>query len=397
MTTYDLAIIGTGPAGAFALMRAAEEHSDKKILALELGRPPAKRRRQLEGWLGCLPTGDGKIYVDDHIKVPEDELKEEAKQYLYSKLQGIHNPKSVIPKVPSQNLLKRFSEFNIEYFPYQQWEPEDFHRLSKLIADKLEDSNNITLSFDNEVFSFMKNGDVFEITTQEGEFRAKRLLLATGRSGWRWLNAQFFKLGILKPDYEVEFGVRIEMSGQYLKDLNKSHCLFKNDKLTIGPFYWNGSLIQEDHADLTLASFRSNEARWKTEKVFFPIISKKTYDKDACWQKERLAKLAFILSGDRVGREKVRAFTKSENQLSLIPEYVWLKEMFEEVNVLIPNLINRGYFHVPELGSLASKFEINNYQTEIPGLFVAGEVAGISGIAAAAMSGIIALEKVFNE
>jgi uncharacterized FAD-dependent dehydrogenase len=81
----------------------------------------------------------------------------------------------------------------------------------------------------------------------------------------------------------------------------------------------------------------------------------------------------------------------------LIPEYVWLKEMFEEVNVLIPNLINRGYFHVPELGSLASKFEINNYQTEIPGLFVAGEVAGISGIAAAAMSGIIALEKVFNE
>ena len=30
-----------------------------------------KRRRQLEGWLGCLPNSDGKIYLSDTSKVAE--------------------------------------------------------------------------------------------------------------------------------------------------------------------------------------------------------------------------------------------------------------------------------------------------------------------------------------
>jgi len=57
--SYDIGIIGGGIAGAFAALRLAEHHKKKKCILFELGRPPAKRRRQLEGWFGCFPFGDG--------------------------------------------------------------------------------------------------------------------------------------------------------------------------------------------------------------------------------------------------------------------------------------------------------------------------------------------------
>ena len=62
---YDVGIVGAGVAGAFAALRIAERYSKVKTVVFELGRPQGKRRRQLEGWFGCFPAGDGKIYPGD--------------------------------------------------------------------------------------------------------------------------------------------------------------------------------------------------------------------------------------------------------------------------------------------------------------------------------------------
>jgi uncharacterized FAD-dependent dehydrogenase len=58
-------------------------------------------------------------------------------------------------------------------------------------------------------------------------------------------------------------------------------------------------------------------------------------------------------------------------------------------------LITRGYFHVPDIDTSSCKINIaNNLETEIDGLFVAGESAGITGIAAAGIMGAVAAEGV---
>ena len=71
MTIFDVGIIGAGVAGAFATAKIAKDYKDAKTIVFDLGRPPMKRRRQLEGWLGCLPNSDGKLYISDINKVSE--------------------------------------------------------------------------------------------------------------------------------------------------------------------------------------------------------------------------------------------------------------------------------------------------------------------------------------
>jgi len=395
---YDIGIIGGGIAGAFAALRLAEHHKKKKCILFELGRPPAKRRRQLEGWFGCFPFGDGKIYPEDSeqiLDIAHARRVRSMEKWFFQQIEGINKAKLTKTKAPAASTQKNIKEcgFEIKTHNYYQWRPEFIHLLSRNIADRVEKGGNITFSFDNEVFTIMKTGDTFNVSTSKGDFTCKKLVMCVGRSGWRWVNKIYKDLGILIDDDTVEYGVRLELPAQYLKDFNKSHCSITRDDLRIGPFAWGGQVIQEDHADMTIASLRSNEDRWKTDKVFFSMLIKKQFPGEAFMQTERIAKLAFLLSQDRVGREKIKSFIKGDSQLSLVPEYNWLNEYFTEIERFIPQIISRGYFHCPDIYSLTSNIRVApNMETEIPGLFVAGESAGIRGIAGAGVSGGIAAE-----
>ncbi len=395
---YDIGIIGGGIAGAFAALKLAESHKKKKCILFELGRPPMKRRRQIEGWFGCFPFGDGKVYpgdTDQLTDIADGRRVKSSSKWFQQQLDDVFKTKLINNKMPNPGLQKKIKDagFNIETHDYYQWKPLNIHELSRNVAERVEKGGNITLSFDNEVYSISKNGSTFNVNTSDGDFTCKKLIMCVGRSGWRWVNKVYKDLGILVSDDIATFGVRIELPSQYLKDFNKSHCSLTRPDLKLGPFSWGGQVIQEDHADVTIASFRSNEDRWKSDRVFFSMLINKEFPGNACKQTERLAKLAFLLSQDRVGREKIKTFMKGDDQLSLIPEYQWMTECFKEVDKIIPTVISRGYFHCPDVYSLISNIRIApNMETEVQGLFVAGESAGIRGITGAGVSGSIAAE-----
>lgn len=397
---YEIGIIGGGVAGAFAALRIAEHHKKKKCILFELGRPARKRRRQLESWFGCFPFGDGKIYPGDSDKlsnIVHNKRIITMSKWFQDQLDNINKSKVIKNKLPSISAQKKFKEHGYELIihDYYQWKPEHIHQLSGDVYDRIEKVGNVEFSFDNEVYSIMKNGTYFNVSTADGDFQCKKLLMCVGRSGWRWVNKVYKNLGILIDDDIAEYGVRIELPAQYLKDFNKSHCTLKKGNLTLGPFSWSGQVIQEDHADMTIASFRSNEERWKSNKVFFSMMLKRDFPGQGCYQTDRLAKLAFVLSQDRVGREKIKSFTKNDSQLSFIPEYDWMNEYFVEIEKVVPSIINRGYFHCPDIYPITANIRISpNLETEIPGLFVAGESAGVMGIVAAGVSGAIAAESI---
>lgn len=408
---FDICILGGGVSGVFAALRLAEKYKNLKVAVFEFGPPPPtclrqdpinakRRRRQLEGFFGCFPTGDGKVYLDEDtdkvLDIVDGRKVRLIKDWVGSQLAEVQKSKLTKSKQPIASIKKNAVDNGFEFInhSYDQWNPEEIHQLSKISSDRIEATGNIVLNFDTEVFSFVKSGKKFIINTSQGDFNCKKVILGVGRSGWRWVHGVYKNLGLLQPNNMATYGIRVEMPGSQMKDFNKCHCSFVRDDLKIGPLNWYGSVIQEDHEDMTVASFRANENRWKTDKVFFSLYRNVEIKTDPCDYVDRIAKLSHLLSGDRVGREKIRSFIKGDGDLVAMPEYNFIKETVKEVEKIIPNILNKGYFHVPDIEMTnVNKINIaNNLETEIDGLFVAGECAGLKGIAAAAISGAIAAE-----
>lgn len=395
MRTHDIGIVGAGIAGAFAALRISQHYPSVKTIIFDLGRPPGKRRRQLEGWLGCFPAGDGKIYTRDLDKVlnlADGRKARPANKWVMDTLSQVNPMKLIKDSNPNSAAQKRVANanFELQLNDYFQWKPDSIHQLSRIISEEVERVGNVEFSFDNEVYKIMKRKGVFHVTTSTGEFICKKLLLCVGRSGWRWTTKLYKELGLSTNDDNATFGIRVEISSQYLKEFNKSHCTLLKEGLEIGPLSWHGSVIPEDHADLVLSNFRSNEERWKTDKVSFSLLASKYFKDSGCYQADRLGKLAFLLFNDRVSRERIKLYMKDSSQLNHLPEYGWLKQTLEELDAVIPNLINRGFFHVPNILPMASEIRLGtNLESEIEGLFVAGESAGVRGIGAAMIMGCV--------
>jgi hypothetical protein len=410
MTTWDIGIIGGGVSGVFAALRLAEKHKNLKVVVFEFGPPPPnclrqdpihvkRRRRQLEGYLGCFPTGDGKIYLEEDtnkvLEVADGRRVRGAKDWLVEQLNEASALGSIKNKHPSAVIKKIISDngFDLTVHAYDQWNPDQIHQLSKYSSEKIEAAGNVLLNFDTEVFDFLKQDKKFIVNTSHGDFSCKKLILGVGRSGWRWSNNVYKNLGILQTDNVARYGIRVEMPSSALKEFHKSHCSLKKDDIDIGPLQWSGSIIQEDHDDMTVAAFRSNEDRWKSDKVFFSVQKSIEVKSDPCDYVNRIARLSHLLSGDRVGREKIKSFIHGLGDLAEMPEYSWISGALKTLEPILPNIINRGYFHVPDIDTNVSKINIaNNLETEVDGLFVAGECAGIKGIAAAGIMGIVAAE-----
>ncbi len=176
-----------------------------------------------------------------------------------------------------------------------------------------------------------------------------------------------------------------------MKDFNKSNCsLFKNN-IEIGPFSWFGTIIPEDHVDMAIASFRSNENRWKSDKVSFSLIGNINFENQGFEQTDRLGKLTFVLANDRIIKEKISLILSGKSKISIIPEYKWLNEAILDLSSLIPEIVSKAYFHIPTIVPVASHVHISSQlETNIPGMFVVGESSGIHGITSAGCMGIIA-------
>lgn len=401
MSIFDVGIIGAGMAGSFAAYRLVQEHKDMKVILFDTGRPPMKRRAQMQGFLGLLPNSDGKLYLPNLPQVSALVGSRQANasfKLFKSILSNVCELKVIKDRTPISSLEKKIKKagYEIQLNNYMQLYPNDIHILSKSMAEKF-DGKNITFSFDNEVFGITKQKGIFSIRTEnQQEFKCKKIILCTGRSGWRWASELYNNFGIIEENDTARFGIRIEMPASNLKDFNKScFSLRKEGKIEIGPFCWGGTVIPEDHIDLVVSAFRSNENRWRSDKVSFQFIGNINMPEQGYQQTDRIGKLAFILSDDRVIKEKVSLLMGSRSKISIIPEYDWIKKDLSELSEIIPDVLNKAYFYIPTIIPLPPKINIgSNLETEIDGLFVAGENAGLIGLLSAGLTGLAAANAV---
>lgn len=400
MKDFDVGIIGAGVAGAFATLKLAKDHKNVKAILFDLGRPPMKRRRQLEGWLGCLPNSDGKLYQTDVLKVADLTGLRRAKSahtWFRHVLEQVDDFKVIKDRSPTAAMEKKIKKlgFEISLNDHVQIYPKEIHMLSKHMAEVIEHGKNITFNFDSEVVRIVKQKNVFVITTEENEYRCKKIIVAVGRSGWRWARALFGSFGIVDNNDIARFGIRVETSSSIMKDFNKSNCTITKPDLELGPLSWFGTVIPEDHLDLAISAFRSNENRWKSDKVSFNLIGNQPFPEAGFEQTDRIGKLTFVLANDRIIKERVSSILTGKSRISIIPEYEWLKPVITELSAIIPEITTKAYFHVPTIVPSAPKINIgDNLETEVDGMFVAGESAGVHGILSAGIMGIIAADAV---
>lgn len=398
---YDVGIIGMGVGGAFAAYKLAKE-SKLKVIGFDIGRPPQKRRRALEGFLGCLPSSDGKIYLNDTSKVSVLTGNKKAKSaynFFNKTLNSVGKFKIISDKNISAAANKRIQKNNFTYYlnNYIQMFPKETHVLAKFMSEEYEKNNNITYAFDTEISKIYKQNGVFLINTIDNkEFKCKKIIFGPGRIGWRFANNIYKHFGIVENNDYAKIGIRVECPASLIKDYNKSNCTIIKDKLEIGPLSWNGTVIPEDHIDVALSSFRSNENRWKSDKVSFNLISNEYFPDKGAEEADRLSKLTFVLTNDRVLREKISLILNNKSKISIISEFNFLKNAIYDLATIMPN-IEAGSFHVPTIITVPPKINLNeNLETDISGMYAIGEAAGISGILAAAEMGIIAANDIMS-
>lgn len=397
-TVYDIGIVGAGMAGIFAAHRILEKKKELKTILFDIGRPPLKRRLQMFGFGGLFPNSDGKLYLSDTKKISNivsDKKAKNAYQWvasiLSSKICMANDFNIVKDNGPSKILKNKINkEYQITTNSYVQLFSQHIHTLLKNFADEFE--NKIEFAFDTEIIDISKNKNIFHILSNEKEYKCKRIIIATGRSGWRWASNIFNKFDLIEDNSTANYGICIEMPAENLKDLNRSTCSIYNNKINVGPFHWNGTIIPEDHYDMAIASFRGNEDRWKTDKVSFNFIGKIKCN-NGVEETNRIGKLTFLLANDRISKEKITSILNKKSKiLSILPEYDWIVKDIKDFSKIMPE-INKGYFYAPVLFPFPPTILLGtNLSTKIPGMFVAGDNIGISGLLCAAETGMIAAD-----
>ena len=283
----------------------------------------------MSGFLGLLPSSDGKLYTADVKSMKAlcgDRKTATANEWFKTKSKPHFNNKIIKDTKPFASIERKIKSngFSIATNNFTQLLPSEIHSLTKQMSAEILAADNIVPFFDTDIIEIHKTGKTFTLLTHEDkEIECKKLLLAVGRSGWRWAVDTFDCLNIKYANGGGFFGVRAELPDIFMHEFNKSNCTLKSKDIMVGPFCWNGTVIPEDHIDMVISAYRGNESRWETNKVSFNILIERPFD-DATQEIDRIGQLTWILANDRVFKERVIDHLDAKEQDIYYGEYDWL-------------------------------------------------------------------------
>ncbi len=169
---YDLIVIGAGPAGIFASISAREDK--KRVLLLE-------KMPQIA--LKLKATGGGKCNLTNTLKQDEFVAKFGRNGRFIEKALNVFSQK---------DLQDFFASIGVPTIARDGFRVFPINHSSSLILDalnrKLEDEN-IEVKTSIKIERIEKIDDIFVVFSQNGSFKSKNLVLATGGLGYPTLGA----------------------------------------------------------------------------------------------------------------------------------------------------------------------------------------------------------------
>lgn len=291
------------------------------------------------------------------------------------------------------------------------------------LYDYLKDKVDIILN--TEVSDIEKQGDMFSIATDKGDYTSRQLILATGRSGSKWISKICAKMGIRTESNRVDIGVRVELPAQIFEHITsqvyESKIVYRTKKYNdlVRTFCMNphGEVVTENtNGIVTVNGHSYSDPKYHTENTNFALLVSNKFTepfKNSNEYGESIARLSNMLGGgvlvQRFGdlvkgrRSSDRRMEKSflrptlnatSGDLSLVIPKRQLDDIIEMIYALdkiAPGTANEDtLLYGVEVKFYNSQVEVdNNLETSIKGLYILGDSSGVThSLSQASASGV---------
>ena len=239
---YDVIIIGTGPAGIFAALELIKFSEDNlNILMIESGSDLANRVENrniqksdvMQGWGGAGAFSDGKLtltadiggHLSDYISINKLEEYISEVEEIYISF-GASRDRLVTGEGKNVDEARKTAlKYGITLIPYRLLHIGTDKCSQVLLAmyDHLKASLKIKVNFNETAKDILvENYQVRGVKTDQGIYKGKFVIIATGRSGAAWARKESLRLGLSLENNPVDIGVRIELPAEissHLTDL----------------------------------------------------------------------------------------------------------------------------------------------------------------------------------
>lgn len=389
MKVYDLAVVGTGLAGAMASVVAAE--AGLQVLVLEKGHGPKDRRNLVCGWLGHA------LYTMSRIDIGQDGFADgaafDAALDCLRKANG-----GRLEQHQAWEVLPGDLPLHASGGPHYQANLGCGRELSQQLHQRLLATGKADLLFGTGVEYIERTEDMFVLRTGRGKLAASACLLATGGHSADWMRSVCSKLGLATAVPRVRLGLRVEVPGRLLRaflqvagDLRLAAAA---GNVFLDDMRQNATVGERDDGGL-LSAFAYTAPGRHSERTNFMASFDAGGD---VAEMVRIVQIINVLSNDKVRRERAADFAQGHSVLEHLGQFDPLRQALLDLNRMVPSFLGCAIVHIPEMriGGLLSVDA--NMRTALPGLYGAGGCASrVASPLGAMASAMVAIRSIMEE